>query len=53
MVMFDLPVNINTDAENHINLLMQQLDVSIKMRLKSRQSTHSVTIRGIERCASK
>jgi len=52
MVMFDLPVNISSDAENHINLLMQQLDVTIKMRLKSRQSTHSVTIRGIERCAS-
>ncbi|XP_065332971.1 protein bicaudal C isoform X1 [Cloeon dipterum] len=52
MVMFDLPVGISTDAENHINLLMQQLDVGIKMRLKSRQSTHSVTIRGIERCAT-
>ncbi|XP_059471574.1 protein bicaudal C homolog 1-A [Neocloeon triangulifer] len=52
MVMFDLPVGICSDVENHINLLMQQLDVSIKLRLKSRQSTHSVTIRGIERCVT-
>ncbi|XP_049856484.1 protein bicaudal C homolog 1 isoform X1 [Schistocerca gregaria] len=52
LLMFDLPEDVIVDLEK-INSVMETLDVHINVRHKPKQNTLSLSIKGIERHASK